>query len=242
MQKYLPYITACFLTAATSAQAGIGGIGNATVNEGALTTHLRASYTSDEENAGLDDRWRSRFMTDYGFTDDFALGVYIQGDNRSADNQELDAIIVDARFEFTQAAKAGFYSGLRLRYTHKDGDKKPDDMHARFILGAPIGKWDFRINQILAYEVGEDGRGGIGIDTRLQTSYRYAKGHRAGLESFSNFGYGSRRSGFEEQSHTIGPIFAGTITQNLSYETGYRYGLSEAAPDHTFKLFIVRRF
>lgn len=227
---------------ASPAVAGIGGIGNASVNEGVLATHLRASYSEDSDNAAQDGRLRSRFMADYGFTDDFALGLYLQGDNRGGDNQELDAAILDARFELTTAKEAGFYSGFRLRYTYKDGDKKPDNAHIRLILGAPVGNWDFRINQIFAHEIGEESRGGLGIDTRLQTSYRYAANHRVGIESFSDFGYGSRNSSFDAQNHTIGPVFAGSISENLTYETGYRYGLSEAAADHTFKLFLVRRF
>lgn len=224
------------------ASAGIGGIGNATVKEGVFATHLRSSYHTDDSQTNTDGRWRSRIMTDYGFTDNFALGLYLQGDNRPGDNLEMDALMLDARIELTEAKDTGFYSGLRLRYTFKDGDKKPDNAHVRFILGAPVGKWDFRINQILAYEIGQQSRGGLGIDTRLQTTYNYADGHRAGIESFSDFGYGSRNSDFDQQNHTIGPIFAGKLADNLSYETGYRYGLSDAAADHTFKLFVVHSF
>lgn len=240
MKHTLSLLLLC--TAASPALAGMGGIGNATVNEGVFATHLRNSVNLDDDNAALDKRWRGRLMTDYGFTDDFALGLYLQGYDLQGDSTALDAVILDARFEWTEAKSHGFYSGMRLRYTLKDGDKKPDNAHVRFILGAPVGKWDFRINQIFAHEIGEGSGGGLGIDTRLQASYRYAANHRAGIESFSDFGYGSRNSRFDAQNHTIGPVFAGKISKNLSYETGYRYGLSEAAADHTFRLFLVRSF
>lgn len=235
-------LSALFCLMGTSAYAGIGGIGNATVNKGDLATHYRASISTDDDNSQLDGRFRSRFMADYGFTDDFALGLYVQGDNRNGDNQELDALMLDARFEWAEVKTHGYYSGLRLRYTFKDGDKKPDNAHARFIFGKPIGKWDFRINQIFAYEIGEGSGGGIGIDTRLQASYQYHPEHRIGVESFSDFGYGSRWNNFDEQNHTVGPVLAGKVMDGLTYETGYRYGLSEAAPDHTFKLFLVQHF
>lgn len=228
--------------AAFPAHAGIGGLGNATVNEGEFSTHLRASIAEDGDTAALDGRFRSRFMADYGFTDDFALGLYVQGDNRNGDSQALEALMLDARFEWAESKTHGYYSGLRLRYTFKDGDKKPDNAHARLILGKPLGRWDFRINQIFAYEIGEGSGGGIGIDTRLQASYHYHPDHRIGVESFSDFGYGSRWSSFDEQNHTAGPVLAGKITDGLTYETGYRYGLSEAAPDHTLKLFVVKTF
>ena len=228
----------CLLLASTGVQAGTGGIGNATVNQGDFATQLRFSVSDDDQSAGLDGRFRNRLMLDYGISDDVALGFYIQGDNRGGDNQELDAFILDARYELAQVATDGYYTGFRLRYTYKDGDKKPDNFHIRLIAGLPVDQWDFRINQILAYQVGEDNAGGLGVDTRLQASYRFHPDHRAGLESFSNFGFGSGSS-FDEQAHTLGPIFAGKIAPGLSYEAGYRYGLSDAAADHTLRVFLA---
>jgi hypothetical protein len=224
------------------AKAVLSGVSNAAVNKGQLTTQLRFSHSDDNEREALDGRFRSRLMTDYGFTDDLALGLFLQGDNLGNDNKEFDATITEARVEMTDAATHGYYSGFRLRYTFKDGDKKPDNTHIRLIAGAPIGKWDLRINQILALETGAERRGGVGIDTRLQTSYFYHPDHRAGLESFNDFGYGRRWTTFDEQNHTVGPVFAGKIDEGLFYETGYRRGLSKTSADHAFKLFITKNF
>lgn len=224
------------------AQAGMAGIGNSTVNEGQLSTQLRLSLSEDNDSQALDGRFRSRLMVDYGFTDDFAFGVYLQGENFGNDSQELDSTIADARFEFTEAKTHGYYSGMRLRYTYKDGDKKPDNAHIRFILGVPIDKWDLRLNQIFAHEVGEDSRHGIGIDTRLQATYFYHPDHRMGLETLSDFGYGRRLTSFDEQNHVLGPVFAGKIDGDTSYEFGYRHGISKAAPDHNFRIFLTKNF
>ena len=249
MNKIIPLKIACAtfilstaLCAPFAAQAGMAGIGNATVNEGQLTAHWRTSYSADDENAGLDDRFRNRAMLDYGFTDDFALGLYMQTDNRGNDNHEHDAMIGEARFELADIKTNGYYTGFRIRYTHKDGDKTPSNAQLRLIAGVPIGKWDLRINQNFAYEVGPDAKGGVGVDTRLQSTYFYHPDHRAGIESFSDFGYGSRTPDFSEQNHTMGPIFAGKIDDGLFYEVGYRRGLSQAAADNTVKLFISKDF
>jgi hypothetical protein len=225
-----------------AAHAGLGGIGNAAVNKGQLTAHWRTSYSADDESSRLDGRFRNRAMLDYGFTDDFAFGLYIQTDNPGNDNNAHDAVIAEARFELADAKTNGYYSGFRLRYTHKDGDKTPSNAHIRLIAGVPIGKWDLRINQIFAYEVGPDAKGGIGVDTRLQATHFYHPDHRVGIESFSDFGYGDRTPHFDQQNHTIGPVFAGKIEKGLFYEVGYRRGLSKAAADDTVKLFITKIF
>jgi hypothetical protein len=229
------------LSISHAAQAGIGGIGNAEVIEGRFTTHLRNAYIEDGEGP-QDNRWRSRIMTDYGVNDWLAAGFYIQGDRRESDNLELEALIGELRFEFTSADTSGFYSGARLRYTWRDGDKKPDDAHIRLILGAPYGRWDFRINQIFGVETGTDARSGLLIETRPQVTYGYYENHRIGIESFSNFGNVSRVDGWNNQSHEVGPVFQGPLTDTLNYEAGYRRGISDAAANHTLRLFLIQSF
>lgn len=221
---------------------GIAGIGVAKVNKGQFTAHLRNSYGEDNDRQNQDDRWRTRLMTDYGFTDWFASGIYLQGDRRDDKNMELDAVIWENRFEFTDTSTDGFYSGIRLRYTYRDGDKKPDQAHVRFILGAPVGNWELRANPIIYKEIGQDSRSGLGLDARFQVTYGYLENHRVGLENFSDMGIIRNMRRFDKQSHTIGPVFTGKITPSLTYETGYAMGISKAAPDHTVKLFLVKVF
>lgn len=225
-----------------AAQAGIGGIGNAQVTKGALTTSERVAYIEDGDDGPQDSRLRSRIMADYGINDWLAAGFFIQGDRRAGDSLELEALISELRFEFTSADTSGYYSGIRLRYTWRDGDKKPDDAHIRFIIGAPYERWDFRFNQFFGLETGTDARAGLLVETRPQVTYGYYGNHRAGIESFSNFGNISRVDGWNNQSHEVGPVFQGPLTDTLSYETGYRRGISDAAANHTFRLFLTQSF
>lgn len=221
---------------------GVAGIGVAKVNEGQFTVNVRNSFGKDNDRNNEDNRWRTRLMTDYGFTDWFASGIFLQGDRRDNKNLKLDAVIWENRFEFTDAKEEGFYSGIRLRYTYRAIDKIPDNAHIRFILGAPVGNWDFRANPILYKEIGKFSRSGVGLDARFQMTYGYIPGHRMGLENFSDMGIINNMPRFDRQSHTIGPVFTGELAANTTYETGYARGISKAAPDHTVKLFLVHVF
>lgn len=222
--------------------AAIGGIGNAQVDEGVLTVQARATLSSDEESDRLNNRMRQRIMTDYGVNDWFATGFFAQGERLQGDDIELEALMWESRIELTSAAEDGFYSGIRFRYTFKDGDDKPDDAHVRLVIGMPIGAWDVRFNQIIGSEVGRDSESGILWDSRVQVSYGYASQHRVGMEWLGNFGNLDDAGGFHDQQHEFGPVFVGPITDAVSYETGYRYGASERAADHSWRLFIIRRF
>jgi hypothetical protein len=229
-------------TSKPSHAAGIAGIGNAAVTKGQFQLHLRESFGTDNGRNNLDNRWRQRIMTDYAFTNSFASGIYLQGDKRDNRETELDAVIWDNRFEIHNVQDDGFFSGFRLRYTYRDGDKKPDNIHIRGIIGAPIGNWEVRFNPIVYSDVGPDSRSGIGLDLRGQVTYSYLPGHRAGIETFWDTGKLRDVARYDSQSHNIGAVFAGNFTPEWGYETGYAYGLSNSAPDHTLKLFITRYF
>ena len=66
--------------------------------------------------------------------------------------------------------------------------------------------------------------------------------YKLGVELFSDLENLTEQSGYSNQEHAIGPIFKGKIMNNMSYEIGYRTGISEAAPDHAFRLFVGQQF
>lgn len=229
------------MSLAAPCHATVQAVAHSRVDESITTVTWRNSVSHDAEGSATDERWLTRGMVDYGLTEDLAAGMFVQGDRRYGDNLELDAVMGELRYEVTDMKDHPFYSGARLRYTLRDNDKGPDFAHVRLILGRAFGKWDARANQIIAYELGPQATGGLLFDTRFQATYGYREHHRAGLESFHDFGHASR-SDFNEQTHTLGPVFQGSLTDELLYEAGYRLGVSDAAPRHTVKFFISRRF
>lgn len=224
------------------AMAAIGGISNAQVTKGALNAQMRNAYSTDNDEHGHDDRWRTRLALDYGFTDSYAAGFFVQGDRRDHDNLELEAVMFDQRLEIHDAAKDGFYSGARLRYTWRDGDKAPDDIHLRLIVGAPIGRWEARFNQLLAHEIGEDSKDGLIVESRAQVTYGLTDDHRIGIESFNNFGNVNDAAGFDTQGHEVGPMFQGRLDGGTTYDVAYRRGISEHAADHIFRFVVGQAF
>ncbi len=235
----LAIISTMLLTSAGLA-ATVAGIGNAEVNKGQTTLTLRESFGSDSDNKAIDNRWRQRLMADYGFTDWYAAGIYLQSDRRNHNNIELESVIWENRVEIHDVKHDGFYSGFRIRYTYRDGDKKPDNLHLRTIIGAPVDNWEFRFNPIFYTDLGPDSRAGLGIDMRAQVTYGYSENHRIGMESFHDIGNLRYQSGYYDQSHTLGFIFTGKLHPGWGYETGYAKGITTVAPDHSVKLFITR--
>ena len=230
------------LPIATATASTTGSVGSASVTKGQTAIEGRVGYSEADEASSQDERFRSRVQIDHGFTDYYAGRVVFSQDSRKGDNLEHDAIKIENRFYLLNKDDYGFDFGVRAAYSHKDGDKKPSSLEFGLYGLVPMDAYELRVNQIFSHEIGEDSEDGIGGEARLQLTRSIAENHRLGLESFHDFGNFSDDSEFEEQSHTFGPVLKGKLGESFKYETGYRAGLSDSAPDHSFKFFIGRSF
>jgi hypothetical protein len=70
----------------------------------------------------------------------------------------------------------------------------------------------------------------------------WATNMRIGVEMFNDFGHLNETDNFDSQSHTFGPVIKLDLAKKYFLQTGYRIGISQAAPDHGFKLFVGRNF
>lgn len=240
--KLLPVLLFFAFAPAIARASMIGGVGGSKVTAGKFTTEFRTSYTEDEDGAASqDERWRFRQNFDYGFTDRYALRLILVQDNRKNDDLEHESIGLENRLHILDASEYGFDFGMRAAYKMKDGDKKPDSLALRFIEVVPFDAWTLTLNQFLKHDIGEDSRSGLGFESRVQIKFKWHENHWVGLESFNDFGRLTALSGYDDQSHTIGPVFKGDIA-GLKYEAGYRAGISDGAFDHGLKLFLSKSF
>lgn len=230
--------------AASVAQASTtGSVGSAAVTKDKTQVEARFGYSEADDSSSQDERFRSRVQIDHGFTDYYAARLVLQQDRRKGDGYEHDSISIDNRFQFLDAETSGFDLGMRAGYQHKDGDKKPSAVTFGFFERIPVDGYEVRLNQLFAYDVGKEAEDGLSAEARFQVTRKIADDHRLGLEGFHDFGNLNEQGGYSDQSHQIGPVAKGKLPfGNLKYETGYRVGISEAAPDHNFKLFISRSF
>jgi hypothetical protein len=243
-QKIMICILASMVASPFYANAGtISSVGGASVKQGRTQIGARVGYSTDNESTSQDRRIRSRFHVDYGVSDLYAARVVVAGDKRQGDNLELDTIGFQNRLHILKAKDHGFDFGARVNYVYKDGDKKPDNASVGFYQGMPINdKWALRFNQLFSHDIGQDAEGGVSAEVRTQITYKVIPNTSIGIDSFNDFGRINNLSGFDTQDHDIGPVIKGKLGNGLSYETGYRVGVSDAAADHSFKFFLSKSF
>lgn len=217
-------------------------VGSPNVKKGEAEIAVRAGYSIDKDNPREDERFRTRAHIKYGFTDTYAVQIVVSQDKRQGDSYEHDGIKFENRFHLIKKADHGFDFGIRANYALKDGDKKPDSVELGFYGLVPLDAYELRLNQIFSHEVGQEAVSGVGGETRFQVTRAIAENHRLGVEGFHDFGNFSESSEYAEQSHMIGPVVKGKFLDGYSYEAGYRAGISDAAPDHNFKVFLSKTF
>ena len=235
----------CALLAFSSTQAfasTTGSVGSPKVTKGKTEVEVRAGYSEADEDSSQDERFRTRQHIDHGFTDYYAGRIVVSQDKRKGDSYEHDAIKIENRFYILKAEDYGFDFGARANYTHKDGDKKPNSIELGLYELIPLNEYELRLQQSFTHDVGEDSDDGIGAELRFQVTRPIHDNHKLGLESFHALGNLNDNSDYDDQSHTIGPVLKGKIFGDYGYQTGYRVGISDSAPDHSFKFFLNRSF
>ena len=241
--SFVAFLICCFpikLHAST-----ISSVGSPNVEKGRLTAEIRQGYSLDNEDdgqGGQDQRLRSRFHVDYGLTDYYAPRVVVSTDRRKGGSLEFDTLTFENRFQFLKQKTAPLDFGIRLGYSLRDGDKKPDRTYINLYERKDIGEWQFRANQLFSHDIGEDAGDGISAELRLQATYEISEKVELGLESFNDFGNLAEQSGYSAQQHSVGPVIKAGFGDGYGLETGYRTGISEGALDHSFRIFLSKTF
>jgi hypothetical protein len=228
----------CFSGAAL-ANSG-SSVGSPNVKKGATALEWRIAMGEDDENAGQDQRIRTRVHLDHAFTDIYAARLVYNMDRRKGDNVEYAGLSLQNRFYLIRAEDYGFDGGLRVNYTLADGDKKPDVLSLRLYQLIPAGKWEIRFNQILEQEIGEDRDNGLIAEWRSQATYAVNDQWRVGLDAFHTFGNLDDQSGYSAQEHAIGPVVKAKFGAGFSAEAAYRIGISDAANDQTATFILTK--
>lgn len=242
---YLKFSLVCaaIILFSAGAHASTSTVSGASVTKGQSSVEARVSYSANDEGGSNEDRIKTRVHYDYGVTDFYAIRAIAAGDKRKGDNHEFDSLTIENRFQLLNKAQDGWDLGVRLNYTQKDGDKAPNEMRVQFIQEVPHGDWTLRLNEIFDHEVGEDSSGGVFVETRAQLTYKFENGQRFGVESFNNFGRINDLNGFDNQSHTLGPVAKGAFfNTGLGYEAAWRAGISDSAADHSALFALSKKF
>lgn len=233
------------------AASPVSNVGTAKVNKGDFSIEQRMGYTLDTPDESDHERLRMRQHLDYGFNDWYAVRLITQQDKPYADSLEFRSITIENRIQLFEKDRDGWDGGFRISYNHADGDKTPHGIAVRLLAQSTFGDgWAWRHNSVIDHDVGQDAENGLALELRSQLVKRvyeaqeeaFIESVSVGAEMFNDFGKTNEMNGFDSQDHQIGPVASIKLMGGSTIQVGYRYGLSQDAADHLFKLFVGHEF
>lgn len=245
---YITSMVFAFMVSSTTigfAASPTSFVSGAKISADQTSVEARFGYSLDDESASLDDRFQMRQHIDHGFNDLYALRIITAQDDRKGSDLTHDSIGIENRFQIFNAKQHGWDGGFRLSYSAKDSGA--DSIGANLIGEF---KWNddisSRHNITASHQVGDGSANGVAVGLRHQVMYKadisaLAKSS-VGVEMFNDFGNLDTQSGYSAQDHQIGPVMKGAFDNGISFETGYRLGISQTARDHIFKLGVAKSF
>lgn len=212
-----------------------GGVFPPNVNEGHSSWQYRVAFDPDS------DRMAQRLHYQKSLDSDLMWRVL--GQVRKTDGSDVD-------FDFFQAElfwelsddSSPWRTGLRFDARVRDRGR-PGLVGIHWTNHVQLDeRTRVRFLAMSLAEVGDGGRSGVFIETRADFAHRLQSGIEIGVELYNNYGPTRDFGSFNEQSHQFGPVVTVPTGQGWSVLAGVLLGISDAAPDQDYRLWVTRSY
>jgi hypothetical protein len=241
MRFFAAFTLALCLFAAPAAAQNISGVSGADVKAGDTSIQYRAGFSAEDD--GAEEAFAHRLHLQHSFDDSwFGRVIVFQGKRGSA---PLTTRSVGLEFvrQFVESENSGGWdSAIRV-----DGlipvERMPGRARIAWLNTVELNdRWEVRGNIYLSRAFGDAAADGLSIETREEATYKLDSGVRIGAQMFNNFNTTAHFGGFDEQRHQAGPVLKAKLADRVKLEAGALFGLSRAASDADFRVFLNYSF
>jgi len=213
-----------------------GGVFPPTVNEGHQSWQYRIGIDPDVNG---ETRAAQHLHYQQAINDDFMWRIV--GQVRKTDDSDIDPDFLQAEL-FWELSKPNdnYQMGVRFDARVRDGSR-PSQFGFNWIHQWKLSNdWRLRAILLTATQFGNDAPSGITLQTRAQLAHRLDSGVSVGLELFNSYGNAKNIGSFDEQNHTLGPMFSIPVSGKWSLFAGALFGVSDAAPGEQIRFWVTR--
>ena len=217
---------------------GVSTIYNPYVHEGEAALEMKGGYKINEEDSN-DDSFASEVTGGYGVTSFWQTEVGFEWEHNDEDDTKFTALVWENKFQLAPEGALFIDPGLKIEYA-RSLTGGADEVIARLLLAKTIGKFNNLSNINVGREFGEDSSDETEYGFSYGLSYNHSDTFAYGLEWHSDFG--NFEGGYNEQEHRVGPAIYGNLAENIPFEAGVLFGVSEHAPEAELKAVIEYEF
>ncbi len=208
------------------------------VDKGEIEIESKFERKFDDRSA-VDGEWEQSFEVGYGLTDYLGVEAGIEFENPANDDIETKKLELEAKVQLAEKGAWIVDPGLKFGYGYSTNGGT-DEIEAEILLAKTIGKFSHVMNLELGHEVGEGSSDRYEHGISWKTKYKYKEIFSPGIEYYGSMG--DSTEDYDDQSHLLGPVAYGDLTENFEYAFGVLAGISDAAPDATVKLNFEYKF
>lgn len=238
------YITLCigllalFAMPHTAGAQSTSGVSSPIVKEGDKSLQYRLGI--DPDTASGEAIFAQRLHYQQAINGDFRWRVVTQAQGEGLFDLNLDYVQAELLWELSDdddRHKTGFRFDARIR----EGSR-PEQFGAHWTNLFDLNDgWSARAGLYSVYQVGDNARDGVNLQTRFRLAKKLDNGIGLGVDMFNNYGNTGNIGGFKNQRHSIGPYIQIPVSKKLSVMAGSLFGVSEAARDTELRLWLTRK-
>ncbi|WP_411820096.1 hypothetical protein ABFZ85_01090 [Hyphococcus formosus] len=221
------------LIAASAFAQNTSGVSNPNITEGRRDFGYRLSV---EPTGGSDD-FAHRFDYGHSFSDRTRMKFVVTQNNKNGDIK-IRHFQTEAQYQFRKVQE-GWNSAVQVQGRIPTADNVSGRARFAWLNSIDLSpRVELRANVYAAKEVGDLAKKGIRLETRSELTVSDVRQMRVGVQMFNRYNTTAAFGDFNDQSHQVGPIVRGRIANDLSYGVGALFGISRAASDAEFRIFL----
>jgi len=236
MNRLHLYIFVLFFPSSILAQGG-AGVFPPMVEQGHKSLEYRAAV--DPATRADEIGFLHRIHYQQSINSDFMWRVI--GQTRKTNNTYFDFDFIQTELfwdlsEDNQKYRTGLRFDARLR-----DNNRPNQLGLNWTNQYNFDdNWYARALLMTSVQVGNNSVDGVTLQTRWQLAKRLRQGQTVGLELYNNYGNERDSASFDEQNHSIGPIYVRSLGTGWSIFSSALFGLSDRAADTELKVWITK--
>lgn len=214
-------------------------VSGADVKDGHRGFEYRAAYSANGD--GRPDAFAHRLSYEHAFSGAFQAKVVVLQRKRESEAFEIQNVSIELLNQFLESEETGGWdSAIRVDALIPAQSGHPGRVRVDWLNKIDLdNRWQARANIYVGHEIGDHADDGFTLETREEITYELENGMRIGAQLFDNYNTTAHFGDFDAQRHQLGPVVKGELTERIDFSAGVLFGLSAAAPDTDFRLFVT---
>jgi hypothetical protein len=211
------------------------------VTKGEVELEAKSRFDFDDR-ASEDGYQRHLLEANYGVTDWWKAGAEAIWVRNPDGDYEYALSELTSTFELAEEGEYWIHPGIRTVYVFNHENRKADKVEALLLLQKKYDPLTLTANLKVEQEVGSYASKDVVLGTSLRARYKIHSWLQPSLEYYNTYGELSDWQDYDDQTHRLGPVWYGKLTDELSFEAGYLFGLSDVTEDGAVKLKLEYEF